>query len=190
MLGTILEYYGFPTEPGKEKKHRCREVYTVSRWQGSVTKTKSTLTSASLTTDNKHHYVPPPNLILQDFGDGEDTPSRPPVAPTPEVASTLPNPDTTAHILASLSSTRFGDGEDTPPRPPVAPTPEVASTLPNPDTVAHILASLSFTLNIGPSSSDGYVHISAEAFNQLLTRLEIIQENQATIQLTQQQLVQ
>ena len=150
MLGTILEYYGFPTEPGKEKKHRCREVYTVSRWQGSVTKTKSTLTSASLTTDNKHHYVPPPNLILQDFGDGEDTPSRPPVAPTPEVASTLPNPDTTAHILASLS----------------------------------------FTLNIGPSSSDGYVHISAEAFNQLLTRLEIIQENQATIQLTQQQLVQ
>ncbi|RVW84076.1 hypothetical protein CK203_040542 [Vitis vinifera] len=33
MLGTILEYYGFPTEPDKEKKHHCREVYTVSRWQ-------------------------------------------------------------------------------------------------------------------------------------------------------------
>ena len=63
MLGTILEYYGFPTEPGKEKKHHCREIYIVSRWQGSVTKTESTLTSASLTTDNEYHYVPPPNLI-------------------------------------------------------------------------------------------------------------------------------
>ncbi|KAL6324956.1 hypothetical protein AAG906_019864 [Vitis piasezkii] len=150
MLGTILEYYGFLTEPGKEKKHHCREVYTVSRWQGSVTKTESTLTSASLTTDTEHHYVSLPNLILQYFGDGEDTPLRPPVAPTPEVASTLPNPDTATHILASLSSTP----------------------------------------NIGPSSFDGYVHISAEAFNQLLARLDRIQENQANIQLTQQQLVQ
>ena len=70
MLDTILEYYGFPTELGKEKKHHCREVYTVSRWQGNVTKTESTLTIASLTTDNEHHYVPPPNLILEDFGDG------------------------------------------------------------------------------------------------------------------------
>ena len=61
------------------------EVYTVSRWQGSVTKTKSTLISASLTTDNEHHYVSPPNLILEDFVDGEDTPLRPPVAPTLEV---------------------------------------------------------------------------------------------------------
>ncbi|RVW80941.1 Retrovirus-related Pol polyprotein from transposon opus [Vitis vinifera] len=150
MLGTILEYYGFPTEPGKEKKHHCREVYTISRWQGSVTKTESTLTSASLTIDTEHYYVSPPNLILQDFGDGEDTPLRPLVAPTPEVASTLPNLDIATHILASLSSTP----------------------------------------NIGPSSSDGYVHISAEAFNQLLARLDRIQENQATIQLTQQQLVQ
>ena len=71
MLGTILEYYGFPTEPGKEKKkHHYREVYIVSRWQGSVTKNESTLTSASLTIDNEHHYVSPPNLILEDFGDG------------------------------------------------------------------------------------------------------------------------
>ena len=85
MLGTILEYYGFPTEPGKEKKHHCREVYTISRWQGSVTKTESTLTSASLTIDTEHYYVSPPNLILQDFGDGENTPLRPLVAPTPEV---------------------------------------------------------------------------------------------------------
>ena len=54
----------------KKKKHHCMEVYTVSRWQGSVTKTESTLTSASLTIDNEHHYVPPPNLILEDFGDG------------------------------------------------------------------------------------------------------------------------
>ena len=69
MLGTILEYYGFPTEPNKEKKHHYREVYIVSRWQGSVTKTESTLTSASLTTDNEHHYAPSPNLILEDFGD-------------------------------------------------------------------------------------------------------------------------
>ena len=105
MLGTLLEYYGLPTKPGKEKKHHCKEVYTVSRWQGSVTKTESTLTSASLTTNNEHHYVPPPNLILQDFGDGEDTPPRPLVSLIPEVASTVPNPDTIAHILANLSST-------------------------------------------------------------------------------------
>ena len=150
MLGTILEYYGFPTEPDKEKKHHCREVYTVSKWQGSVTKTESTLTSVSLTTENEHHYVPPPNLILEDFGDGEDTPLRPPTAPTPEATSTPPNSDTAAHILASLS----------------------------------------FTPNISPSSFDGYVYISVEAFNQLLARLDMIQENQANIQLTQQQLVQ
>ena len=106
-----------------------------------MTKTKSTLTSASLTTDNEHHYVSPPNLILKDFGDGEDTPPRPPVAPTPKVAFTFPNLDAAAHILASLSSTP----------------------------------------NIDPSSSDGYVHISAEAFNQLLARLDTIQENQANI---------
>ncbi|RVW23697.1 hypothetical protein CK203_097851 [Vitis vinifera] len=141
MLGTILEYYGFPIELGKEKKHHCREVYTVSRWQGSVTKSESTLTSASLTSNNEHHYVPPPNLILQEFGDGEDTPPRPPVAPTPKVVSTFSNPDTTARILTSLSSTP----------------------------------------NIGPSSSYGYVHISTEAFNQILTRLDMIQENQANI---------
>ena len=115
-----------------------------------MTKTESSLTSASLTTDNEYHYVPPPNWTLEDFGDGEDTPPRPPVAPTPEVASNLPNPNTTAHILASLSSTP----------------------------------------NIGPSSSNGYVHISTEAFNQLLACLDMIQENQATIQLTQQHLVQ
>ncbi|RVW77778.1 hypothetical protein CK203_063784 [Vitis vinifera] len=150
MLGTILEYYGFPTKPDKEKKHHCREVYTVSRWQGSVTKTESTLTSASLTTDTEHHYVPPPNLILEDFGDGEDTPPRPPATTTPGATSTPQNPDTAAHILASLSSTP----------------------------------------NIGPSASNGYVHISAEAFNQLLARLDMIQENQANIQLTQRQLVQ
>ncbi|RVW98141.1 hypothetical protein CK203_031955 [Vitis vinifera] len=58
------------------------ESFTVSKWQGSVTKTESTLTSASLTTDNEHHYVPPPNLILEDFGDGEDTPPRPLAATT------------------------------------------------------------------------------------------------------------
>ena len=69
----------------KKKKHHCKEVYTISRWQGSVTKTKSTLTSASLTTDNEHHYVSPPNLILKDFVDREDTTPRPLVAPTPEV---------------------------------------------------------------------------------------------------------
>ena len=91
MLGTILEYYGFPTEPDKEKKHHCREVYVVSRWQGSVTKTESTLTSASLTTDNEHHYVPPPNLILEDFGDGEDTPPRPLAATTLGATFTPPN---------------------------------------------------------------------------------------------------
>ena len=91
MLGTILEYYGFPTEP--RKKNHFREVYIVSRWQGSVTKTKSTFTSSSLTTDNENHYVPLPNLILEGFGDGEDTPSRPLVAPTPEVVFTFPNPN-------------------------------------------------------------------------------------------------
>ena len=106
-----------------------------------MTKIKSTLTGASLTTDNEHHYVPPPNLILKDFGDGEDTFPRPPVTSTPEVVSTFPTPDAAAHILASLSSTP----------------------------------------NIGPSTSDGYVHISAEAFNQLLARLDMIQENQANI---------
>ena len=118
----------------KKKKHHCRKVYTVSRWQGSVTKTESTLISASLTTDNEHHYVSPPNLILEDFGAGEDTPPRPPAATTPGSTSTPLNCNTPAHILASLSS---------------AP-------------------------NIGPSSSDGYVHISAETFNQLLPRLDMI----------------
>ncbi|RVW80011.1 hypothetical protein CK203_055841 [Vitis vinifera] len=49
---------------------------------------QSTLTSASLTTDNEHHYVPPPNLILEDFGDGEDTPPRPPATTTPGATST------------------------------------------------------------------------------------------------------
>nr|CAN73836.1 hypothetical protein VITISV_011457 [Vitis vinifera] len=58
------------------------------------------------------------------------------------------------------------------------------------NAAAYILASLSSTPNIGPSSSDGYVHVSAEAFNQLLARLDMTQENQANIQLTQQQLVQ
>ncbi|KAL6326071.1 hypothetical protein AAG906_000946 [Vitis piasezkii] len=109
-------------------------------WQGSVTKTESTLTSASLTTDNEHHYVSPPNLILEDFGDGEDTPLRPPAATTLGATSTPQNPDTAAHILASLSSTP----------------------------------------NIGPSTRWLCPHIS-EAFNQLVARLDMIQENQANI---------
>ena len=107
--------------------------------------TESTHTSASLTTDNEPHYIPPPNLILEDFGDGEYTPPRPLVASTQEVASTFPNSDAVAHILASLFSTP----------------------------------------NIGPSSFDSYVHISAEAFKQILAHLDTIQENQANIQLTQ-----
>ncbi|RVW92966.1 hypothetical protein CK203_032826 [Vitis vinifera] len=82
MLGTILEYYGFPTEPDKEKKHHCREVI--------------------LFPDGKSFLYPKHR----------------------------------------------------------------------------------------PITSDGYVHISAEAFNQLLARLDMIQENQANIQLTQRQLVQ
>ena len=124
-----------------EKKNHFREVYIVSRWQGSVTKTKSTFTSASLTTDNENHYVPIPNLILEGFGDGEDTPSRPLVAPTPEVVFTFPNPNVALHILASLSSTP----------------------------------------NIGPSSSNGYIHISTEAFKQFLACLNMIQETLANI---------
>ena len=48
----------------EKKKHHCRDAYNVSRWQESVIKTKSTLTSASLTTTNEHHYVSPPNMIL------------------------------------------------------------------------------------------------------------------------------
>ena len=63
-------------------------------------------------------------------------------------------------------------------------------TFPNIDAAAHILASLSSTPNTSSSSSDGYVHILAEAFKQLLARLGMIQENQANIQLTQHQLVQ
>ena len=150
MLGTILEYYGFPFEPRKEKKCHCREVYTISRWQGSVTKTESTFTSASLTTANEHHYVPPPNLILKDFGDREDTPSRPLIVSTLEVVFTSPN------LYAAL----------------------------------HILVGLSSILDIGLSSSNGYIHILAEAFKQLLARLDVIQETQANIQLTPQQLIQ
>ena len=103
-----------------------------------------------MTTDNEHHYASSPNLILEDFGEGEDTLLRPPIVPTPEVTFILPYPDAPEHILASLSSTP----------------------------------------NIGPSSFDGYIHISAEAFNQLLACLDMIQENQANLQLTQHQLVQ
>ncbi|KAL6318386.1 hypothetical protein AAG906_040567 [Vitis piasezkii] len=127
--------------PYWKNKHHCREVYTISKWQGSMTKIESTLTSASLTLDNEHYYVLHSNLILEDFGNGEDTPPRPPAATTLGATSTPPNLDTVAHILASLSSTP----------------------------------------NIGPSASDGYVHISTEAFNQLLACLDMIQENQANI---------
>ena len=42
-----------------------------------MTKIESTFTSASLTTANEHHYVPPSNLFLEDFGDRDDTPPRP-----------------------------------------------------------------------------------------------------------------
>ena len=31
VLGTILEYYGFPVEPRQENKHHCKEVYIVFR---------------------------------------------------------------------------------------------------------------------------------------------------------------
>ena len=42
-----------------------------------MTKIESTFMSASLTTTNEHHYVPPSNLFLEDFGDRDDTPPRP-----------------------------------------------------------------------------------------------------------------
>ena len=101
-----------------------------------MTKTESTFTSVALTTSNEHHYVPPPNLILKNFGDRENTPPRPPTVSTLEVAFTSPNPDAALHILVNLSS----------------------------------------TLDIGPSSSDGYIHISAKAFKKLLACLDIIQD--------------
>ena len=61
--------------------------------------------SASLTTANEHHYVPPPNLFLEDFGDREDTPPRPPVVYALEVAFSPPNRVATLDILVGLSST-------------------------------------------------------------------------------------
>ncbi|KAL6325987.1 hypothetical protein AAG906_038479 [Vitis piasezkii] len=129
MLGTILEYYNFPVEPRKEKKRHCREI-------------ESTFTSAALTTSNEHHYVPPPNLILKNFGDREDTPPRPPIVSTLEVAFTSPNPNAALHILVSLSS----------------------------------------TLDIGPSSSDGYIHISAKAFKKLLQLIQRVDDLTMVVQ--------
>lgn len=70
-----------------------------------MTKTEPTFTGASLTTTSEHHYVPPPNLILEDFGDREDARLRPPVVSTPEVAFSSQNLDATLHVLTSLSST-------------------------------------------------------------------------------------
>lgn len=115
-----------------------------------MTKTEPTFTGASLTTISEHHYVPPPNLILKDFGDRENTPSRPLIVSTLKVVFTSPNPDAALHILVGFSS----------------------------------------ILDIGLSSSNGYIHISTEAFKKLLAHLDVIQETQANIQLTQQQLIQ
>lgn len=74
VLRTILEFYDFLAEPGKKKKHDCREVYTVLRWQGSVTRTEPTSVGASLTAATQHHYVPPLNLFVDVLGDREDMP--------------------------------------------------------------------------------------------------------------------
>lgn len=115
----------------------------------SVTKTKTTFMGASLTTVNEHHYVPPPNLFLEDIGNREDIPPRPPVVSALEVAFSPLNPIIALHISVGFSS----------------------------------------TLDIGLSSYDGYVHISTKAFKQLLACLDTIQETQANIQHTQQQLV-
>ena len=104
----------------------------------------------SLTIVNEPHYVPPSNLFLEDFGDREDTPLRPPVVSAPEVVFSSPNPIVAFHVLVRLS----------------------------------------FTLNISPSSSTCYIHISIEAFKQLLDQLDMIQETQANIQYTQQQPIQ
>lgn len=71
----------------------------------NVTKTEPTFTGTSLTTTSEHHYVPPPNLILEDFGDREDARLRPLVVSTPEVTFSSQNLDATFHVLASLSST-------------------------------------------------------------------------------------
>lgn len=150
VLATFLKYYEFPVELGQEKKHHYREVYIVSRCQGSVTKTESTFMGVSLTIANEHHYVPPPNLILEYFGDTEDTPLRPLVVSTLKVVFSSPNPTPTLHVSVGFFS----------------------------------------TLDIYPSSSDGYVRILIEAFKQLLARMEMIQETQENVQHTQQQLFQ
>ncbi|RVW74877.1 hypothetical protein CK203_054629 [Vitis vinifera] len=125
MLGTILEYYGFPTKPEKEKKHHCRKVYTISRWQGSVTKIESTFTSVSLTTDNEHHYEPPSNLILEDFSDEEDTPLRPPVAPTPEKPTSVH--DATPLSIPTTQETNSSERESTLPTTIVTSTKNIPS---------------------------------------------------------------
>ena len=97
----MLLYYSFPIELGQEKKkHHCREVYIVSRWQGSGTKIQSTFTSALLSTSNEHHYVLSPYLIIKDFSDIKDTSSRP-----PEVAFSSQNPVASFHFSTSFSST-------------------------------------------------------------------------------------
>lgn len=105
VLGTFLKYYDFPIELRQENKHHYREVYTVSRYQGSVTKTESTFMGVSLTIANEHHYVPPPNLILKDFADREDTPPRPLVVSTLKVVFSSPKPTTTLHVSVGFLST-------------------------------------------------------------------------------------
>ena len=102
----LLLYYSFPIELGQEKKkHHCREVYIVSRWQGSGTKTKSTFTNALLSTSNEHHYVLSPNLFIEDFSDIKDTSSRPPIVFAPEVAFSSQNPVASFHFSTSFFST-------------------------------------------------------------------------------------
>lgn len=68
----------------------------------------------------------------------------------------------------------FDDREDTPSRLPVVSALKVAFSSPNPIIAFHVSTRLSSTLNIGPSSYAGYIHIITETFKQLLARLDMI----------------
>ena len=75
ILCVVLEHLGFPTESHLERRHHCREVFTVEKWRfvaGCSVPSGGTSISAS----TEHQYVPPRRLVSESDPDGPDSPSH------------------------------------------------------------------------------------------------------------------
>ena len=152
----VLEHLGFPTDSHLERRHHCRDVFTVEKWWFVVgCSVPSGGTSISASTE--HQYVPPQRLVSEFDPDGLDSPVHQPQ-------------ETQAEPAEPSTGAQPGTPHSAPPVPPPEP---FVSTHAIGVSTTHSVAGIA-----APSKS---ITVSASEFHSLMTTVQMLSTTQASI---------